>query len=172
MTPYLSTIHQEHKARLLRLNMRAPEAGPLVSKPQPKTIPIIGGKQVVPPSPPPPPARDWLLIASALIPVPLNSTRTIKQIQVMTAAKFGLQLHDLFANRRTWDIVRPRQVAMYLACRWTKKSLPEIGRLFGGRDHTTVLHAKNAIEALRTRDPDLNAKITELEAELESGAVA
>ena len=63
--------------------------------------------------------------------------------------------HDLISARRTADVVRPRQIAMFLAKNLTPNSLPVIGRKFGGRDHTTVLHAVRKIEALWSRDSNL-----------------
>jgi chromosomal replication initiator protein len=62
---------------------------------------------------------------------------------------------DLISERRNRAIARPRQGAMWLAKQLTTRSLPDIGRRFGGRDHTTVLHAVRRIEALRADDPQL-----------------
>ena len=66
----------------------------------------------------------------------------------MVARQYNVSRSDLLSSRRTANVVRPRQVAMYLAKTLTLRSLPEIGRRFGGRDHTTVLHAVRKIEAL------------------------
>ena len=66
---------------------------------------------------------------------------------------------DLLSSRRTANVVRPRQIAMYLAKMLTPRSLPEIGRRFGGRDHTTVLHAVRKIEALVDGDKALAEEI-------------
>jgi chromosomal replication initiator protein len=63
---------------------------------------------------------------------------------------------DLLSERRNRAIARPRQAAMWLAKQLTTRSLPDIGRRFGGRDHTTVLHAVRRIEALRVEDSALN----------------
>ncbi len=71
--------------------------------------------------------------------------------------------NDILSARRPRNIVRPRQVAMYLAKTLTLKSLPEIGRWLGGRDHTTVLHAVRKIEALRKEDQGLNDTIVRIE---------
>jgi len=62
----------------------------------------------------------------------------------------------MFSQKRTRDIARPRQVAMWLARELTPHSLPEIGDAFGGRDHTTVMHACRTIADLRTKDGTLN----------------
>ena len=70
----------------------------------------------------------------------------VEDIQRVVARHYNVPRTDLLSNRRTRMIVRPRQVAMYLAKMMTPRSLPEIGRRFGGRDHTTVLHAVRKIE--------------------------
>jgi len=80
---------------------------------------------------------------------------TVDDIQKATAEHFGLKQSDLLCERRTRALARPRQAAMWLAKQLTTRSLPDIGRRFGGRDHTTVLHAVRRIEALRTTDPQL-----------------
>lgn len=79
----------------------------------------------------------------------------IEDIQRIVARQFNVSKNDLLSNRRTRMIVRPRQIAMYLAKVMTPRSLPEIGRRFGGRDHTTVLHAVRKIEELASQDQNL-----------------
>ena len=79
----------------------------------------------------------------------------IEDIQRIVARQFNVSKNDLLSNRRTRMIVRPRQIAMYLAKTMTPRSLPEIGRRFGGRDHTTVLHAVRKIEELASQDQNL-----------------
>ena len=76
----------------------------------------------------------------------------IEDIQRIVARHFNVTKNDLLSSRRTRVIVRPRQIAMYLSKTMTPRSLPEIGRRFGGRDHTTVLHAVRKIEELQTKD--------------------
>jgi chromosomal replication initiator protein len=71
------------------------------------------------------------------------------------------------SSRRTANVVRPRQIAMYLAKTLTLRSLPEIGRRFGGRDHTTVLHAVRKIEGLIGKDNALAAEIESLKSQLQ-----
>jgi len=78
---------------------------------------------------------------------------TIEEIQRKTAEYYKLDLRELHSARRARRVARPRQVAMYLARELTSRSLPDIGRRFGGRDHTTVLHACRRIEALCKTDP-------------------
>jgi chromosomal replication initiator protein len=69
----------------------------------------------------------------------------------------------MYSKKRPASIAHPRQVAMYLAKEMTKKSLPEIGELFGGRDHTTVLHAVRKVSADRTKNTELNQQLHVLE---------
>ena len=83
----------------------------------------------------------------------------IEDIQKVVARQFNVSKNDLLSNRRTRVIVRPRQIAMYLAKIMTPRSLPEIGRRFGGRDHTTVLHAVRKIEQLVSEDQKLAHEI-------------
>ena len=83
----------------------------------------------------------------------------IEDIQRIVARQFNVSKNDLLSNRRTRVIVRPRQIAMYLAKVMTPRSLPEIGRRFGGRDHTTVLHAVRKIEELSSNDQKIAHEI-------------
>lgn len=78
---------------------------------------------------------------------------TIDEIQRKVAEHYGLKLADMYSVRRSRNVARPRQVAMYLCKKLTPRSLPEIGRKFGGRDHTTVMHAVRKIEELIANDP-------------------
>ena len=78
---------------------------------------------------------------------------TIEEIQKKTAEFYKLDLRELHSTRRARRVARPRQVAMFLARELTSRSLPDIGRRFGGRDHTTVLHACRRIEELCKSDP-------------------
>jgi chromosomal replication initiator protein len=80
---------------------------------------------------------------------------TIDDIQKATSEFYGMKQADLISERRNRSIARPRQAAMWLAKQLTTRSLPDIGRRFGGRDHTTVLHAVRRIEALRAEDAGL-----------------
>jgi chromosomal replication initiator protein len=78
---------------------------------------------------------------------------TVDMIQKTVAEHYALKQADLISERRARAVARPRQVAMWLAKQITTRSLPDIGRRFGGRDHTTVLHAVRRIEALKAEDP-------------------
>ncbi|MEG3160965.1 chromosomal replication initiator protein DnaA [Sphingomonas sp. LB2R24] len=92
---------------------------------------------------------------------------TIDEIQKLVSAHFELKPLDLISARRARAVARPRQIAMYLAKRLTTRSLPEIGRKFGGRDHSTVIHAVRKIEELRDSDRDIDAAVRVLMRELE-----
>lgn len=81
---------------------------------------------------------------------------TVDQIQKAVSEHYGLKQADLISERRARAVARPRQAAMWLAKQITTRSLPDIGRRFGGRDHTTVLHAVRRIEALKADDPVLS----------------
>src|ERR1700730_12688456 len=83
----------------------------------------------------------------------------IEDIQKLVATHFNVSRADILSARRTASVVRPRQIAMYLSKLLTPRSLPEIGRRFGGRDHTTVLHAVRKITGLVTADGTLSEEI-------------
>src|SRR5713101_3662553 len=91
----------------------------------------------------------------------------IEDIQRVVARQYNVTRSDLLSSRRTANVVRPRQVAMYLAKTLTLRSLPEIGRRFGGRDHTTVLHAVRKIEALVAKDVALSEEVESLKRQLQ-----
>jgi chromosomal replication initiator protein len=91
----------------------------------------------------------------------------IEDIQRAVARQYNVSRSDLLSSRRTANVVRPRQVAMYLAKTLTLRSLPEIGRRFGGRDHTTVLHAVRKIEALVGKDLTLADEVELLKRQLQ-----
>lgn len=92
-----------------------------------------------------------------------NSQLTVENIQKTVADFYKIKVADMYSKRRPANIALPRQIAMYLAKELTQKSLPEIGELFGGRDHTTVLHAVRKITDLRTKKTDLNHELHVLE---------
>jgi chromosomal replication initiator protein len=88
---------------------------------------------------------------------------TVELIQKTVADYYKIKVSDMYSKRRPSNIALPRQIAMYLAKEMTQKSLPEIGELFGGRDHTTVLHAVRKIGATRVGDAELNHALHVLE---------
>ena len=109
-------------------------------------------------------------ITNELVEASLADTRfneslrlTMERIQKVVCEEFGLTLNDMVSKRRAQVVARPRQVAMSLCKSLTRKSLPEIGRKFGGRDHTTVLHAVKRIKELRAKDPELDQRVSQLE---------
>jgi chromosomal replication initiator protein len=91
---------------------------------------------------------------------------TIEAIQKAVAEQFGLRLVEIKAKNNSRAIVYPRQIAMYLAKHLTEASLPEIGRQFGGKHHTTVLHSVEKIDELRTTDKDLNRLLNKMTEQL------
>jgi chromosomal replication initiator protein len=91
---------------------------------------------------------------------------TIESIQKAVAEQFGLRLVEIKAKNNSRSIVYPRQIAMYLAKHLTEASLPEIGRQFGGKHHTTVLHSVDKIEGVRKDDKDLNRLLNKLTEQL------
>lgn len=93
---------------------------------------------------------------------------TIDEIQRAVSSHFDVKQIDLISERRAVAIARPRQIAMYLAKRLTTRSLPEIGRKFGNRDHSTVIHAVRRIEDLRTKDGEIDAAVRTLTRQLEA----
>jgi chromosomal replication initiator protein len=92
---------------------------------------------------------------------------TIEEIQKQVASHFNIRMADMHSARRARSVARPRQVAMYLAKQLTSRSLPEIGRKFGGRDHTTVMHAVRKVDELREYDPSFAEDVELLKRMLE-----
>ena len=87
----------------------------------------------------------------------------VENIQKTVADFYKIKVADMYSKKRPASIARPRQIAMYIAKEMTQKSLPEIGELFGGRDHTTVLHAVRKIAAERQKNTELNQQLHVLE---------
>ncbi len=101
-------------------------------------------------------ARDTL---KDITPMPVS----VEEIQKVVANYYRIKVADMYSKRRPANIARPRQIAMYLSKELTQKSLPEIGELFGGRDHTTVLHAVRKIASERQKNAELNHELHVLE---------
>jgi chromosomal replication initiator protein len=93
---------------------------------------------------------------------------TIEEIQRKVSEHFNIRLSDMIGPKRTRTIARPRQIAMYLAKRLTTRSLPEIGRRFGGRDHTTIMHGVRVIEEMKAADVQMAEDVEMLRRLLES----
>jgi chromosomal replication initiator protein len=92
-----------------------------------------------------------------------NRQISVENIQKTVADFYKIKVADMYSKKRPASIARPRQIAMYLAKELTQKSLPEIGELFGGRDHTTVLHAVRKMSAERQQIAELNQQLHVLE---------
>jgi len=92
-----------------------------------------------------------------------NRQISVENIQKTVADFYKIKIADMYSKKRPASIARPRQIAMYLAKELTQKSLPEIGELFGGRDHTTVLHAVRKIGGERQKNTELNQQLHVLE---------
>jgi chromosomal replication initiator protein len=97
-----------------------------------------------------------------------NRQISVENIQKTVADFYNIKVADMYSKKRPANIARPRQIAMYIAKELTQKSLPEIGELFGGRDHTTVLHAVRKISEERARDSQLNHELHVLEQSLKN----
>jgi chromosomal replication initiator protein len=93
---------------------------------------------------------------------------TIENIQKAICDHFNVKLGELKSKRRTRNIALPRQVAMYLCRKCTSTSFPTIGYKFGGRDHSTVIHASKSIEKKIKEDPHMQATIEKLEKTLKA----
>ena len=93
---------------------------------------------------------------------------TVEEIQRKVSEHYAIRLSDMIGPKRVRSIARPRQVAMYLAKQLTARSLPEIGRRFGGRDHTTVMHGVRRIEELKVTDSQIADDLEMLRRTLEA----
>ncbi len=98
----------------------------------------------------------------------LNRKITIEEIQRKVAEHYNVKLADLIGPKRVRTLARPRQVAMYLSKELTSRSLPDIGRRFGGRDHTTIMHGVKRVDELRRTDPQMAEDIELLRRVLQS----
>jgi chromosomal replication initiator protein len=97
-----------------------------------------------------------------------NRQISVENIQKAVADFYSIKVADMYSKKRPANIAKPRQIAMYIAKELTQKSLPEIGELFGGRDHTTVLHAVRRIAEARIHDSQLNHELHVLEQTLKA----
>ena len=93
---------------------------------------------------------------------------TIDDILDIVTSRYSVRLSDLQSKKRTRSIALPRQVCMYLARKLTGHSLEEIGGYFGGRDHTTVLHASRVVDSKRDEDPLFNAVVMKLTEDIQA----
>ena len=95
-----------------------------------------------------------------------NKSLNVESIQKLVASHFNLSMHELLSPRRSRSLARPRQIAMYLAKQHTTNSLPDIGRKFSNRDHTTVIHAVKKINELIKNDNDVRQSLIEIKKKL------
>lgn len=171
MGDLLHDFHDAHVQRLHRLGsipnstrFQKPEPAAIETKVEPEIaapIPVANIPPVVIP------ARTAFNLHATREPEPEPVRRpAIETIKRAVCAKYNLTVLDMESARRTANVVRPRQIAAYLARHLTLNSFPEIGRRLGGRDHTTALWACRKIAGLRATDALLNSDLTELEAAL------
>jgi chromosomal replication initiator protein len=97
-----------------------------------------------------------------ILPPPQPKKITIESIQKTVSQYYGLEVSELLSKKRNKQLVHPRQIAMYLCRRLTDASYPQIGEQFGGRDHTTVIHANEKVERDLQTDGELAAAIDDL----------
>ena len=170
-------LHQAHIARTRRIAEAAERCAPKPNTTRPyepswsRSAPVLETepetvaewaerqKQI----PLPPMKEPWFHIVAEIEP-----KVSIERIQRIVAERFGFHRRDLLSERRSADVVLPRQVAMYLAKKMTLRSLPKIGRHFGGRDHTTVMHGIRKTETLIQKDSALAQLIDELKSAIEA----
>lgn len=109
---------------------------------------------------------EWISAQDYVTPFPTTRrpTNRVRSIARAACLHFGLDLKDIMSDQRVWTICRPRMIAMYLARELTARSLPDIGRQFGGRDHTTCLNAIRRIGDLIKSDPQLAADVEAVKA--------
>lgn len=152
-TPSQFEMLNAHKQRLARIAGRAFIPEPVYVPPEPE--PVVVALEPCPPQPIPAGARlvPWV-DASEFYP-----GVTIGKIKLAVSAAYNCTILDMMSARRQKIVMEPRQVAQYLAKTMTLHSLPMIGRSFGYRDHTTVLHSVNKIERTIKTDPQLAARV-------------
>jgi Bacterial dnaA protein helix-turn-helix len=155
ITPSQRLAMMAQRVRRAKIASRAQPDTPIILRP-PVPVAVIAAPPVVPANP----EQDWIERQQVrMIPIRSIDRAYLVDIQRIAAAHFGLPWNVMFSATRKGPVVRARQAAMYLAKTMTPHSLPEIGRRFGGRDHTTVLHAVRKMGALISRDVAFAAEI-------------
>lgn len=160
---YLEQLRSQRTERLQRMrawtvNQPIVPAN-LVRRPKPLQ-PLPKAQSPEPEKPKGHPYWFWMVIE------PGRKYPPIKSIQRAVADRYGVEINDLLSVRREARVILPRHVAMYLAKKLTLKSLPEVGRAFANRDHTTVLHAVRKVEHLIQRDAEFAQTVNEIEQSL------
>lgn len=180
LTPTRFESHQAHIERRKRMASKAvPDVpidlkrkgkviSPEIQKNEPEPSPVE--IEPVPPSVPDPLTlpRDWLQVATLTSKADRLPPNMVQHIRRTVAREFGVTLAELDCQRRSKEFIAPRHVAMYLCKEMTLKSLAEIGRKFGGRDHTTVLNACRKMPGRMKQSPELCSQVVELQAKLEA----
>ena len=174
-SPAAERIRAAERAAVARMAPPEPPAPVQTPPAKPRNAPWTVERLIPPPSAGPlyEGWHDSPVPAQPLLPdwwtpeVPLPRFPSISSIQRAVCAAFEIRMVELVSERRFKEWVLPRQVAMYLCKVMSPRSLPDIGRRFGGRDHTTVLHAVRKIEALIQTDPDIAATIAEIRSRFE-----
>lgn len=184
MVPVMSEVqrqHLEHKLRLQRIQkaadrfqarkraeaQRAAAAAPVVASPTMAALPTMKVPTAVVPANPMAFFEKTFWFTDLISDAPRKPKRPkVADIQRVVAEAYSTTVTDIISARRTASVVRPRQVAMFLARTLTLKSMPELGHHFGGRDHTTILHAVRKIADLIDHDKALAAEIADLSAKL------
>lgn len=143
-----------------------PSAGGFAAKPR---------KVEVAPPPVPEPIEEVIAAVEEVEPivdaivepvdVPFKPPAYVNDVLAFIVKRFGITLLDMTSERRTANLVKPRQIAMWLAKDITKRSLPYIGTRMGGRDHTTILHGIRKIERLRECDPTMREETDQIKAD-------
>jgi len=148
-----------HLSRLMKFHSEA------IAKPAPV---VIIEKVTEPELPPPPLDPRWIKAIEEVVveEAPDPKGPSVKDIKRCVAQHFNLTFADLESPRRFAKIVRPRQIAFYLARKLTTRSFPDIGRRFGNKDHTTILHACKLIARKMETDPQLAQTVRCLEEQL------
>lgn len=162
--------------RLVKAHVRAapaPVVPTIVQQAKPQARPVVADSPAIPAAPFPPAhwytrdaqeisdeadtERDWIVVRPVL---------NCKAIIAATARHYRVSVNDILSQRRTASVIRPRHVAMYLCKTLTLRSLPEIGRRFSGRDHSTAWNAIHKITGLVAIDADLQADVAAIRATL------
>lgn len=149
--PELASQHLGHRERQARLGGRPlPKPNVRAKVVEPVVVPIVEQEEAAEP------------IEVAILPVPAPKL-TIEAIKRAVCQHYGISHNDIISDHRNHRVVRPRQVAIYLARKLTPRSYPEIGRNFGGRDHTTALSSYRRIERLLATNQDFAGDVAAIE---------
>jgi len=167
LTPTQIECMERHKRFCAAIKAKAHELehhGETSEPAQAHPVEVIEPSAVEPELPPVEPKPLWFGI-EAEIPIPRNS---ILIIQKIVCARFNIGVREMIGPRRQLYLIKPRHIAMYICDKVTGKSYPEIGRRFGGRDHSTAIHASQKIAAIMAVDAEFAALVDSLSDEVRS----